>query len=93
MFSTCQVVLHCDWLIILKCSAVDGRGISPDNWSELAIHVVIVTSTVVLSLAARLMVTSPSPSLNLLATEIYVEHWCTGNRWYLTVGTLQEPDC
>ena len=72
MFNMHQVAPHWDWLIILKCSAVDGRGISPDNWSELAIRVVIVTSTVVLSLAARLMATSPSPSLNLLVTEICV---------------------
>ena len=57
---------HCDWIIILKCSAVDGKEISPDNCNELAIHVAMVTSTVVLSLVARLITTSPNPSLSLL---------------------------
>ena len=66
MLNASQVVAHCDWLITLKCSAVEGKGISPDNRSELAIHVVMVISTVVLSVTARLNATSPSPSLNLL---------------------------
>ena len=44
---------------------MDGKGISPDNSSELAIHVVMVTLMVVLSLEAKLVATSPNPSLNL----------------------------
>ena len=44
---------------------MDGKGISPDNSSELAIHVAMVTLMVVLSLETKLVATSPIPSLNL----------------------------
>jgi len=71
---------------------VDGKGISPDNSSELAIHVVMVTFTVLLSLVAKLVATPPNPSLNLLVTNItYMDNdGYEGNIWSLTVSITQE---
>jgi len=40
-FSAPHNVVHSDWLSTLKYSAVDGKGISPDNSRKLANTIVM----------------------------------------------------